>query len=558
MPRETAAHAPQPDALAGAANPAWAGDRWAVGRVFGPFSTPLAAVALLLAWALGTRRYLMDGSFWESEAFIAYNLLVIEPSALFGPLATDHSFPRLYLWIIAQAMHLFGYETLVLRALPWFFFLVSMALLVWVLGQRFRDRPGLFATALILALAVPVQFAYAAMLKQYTLELALTLALIAVPDKRLDDLLREGRRRFRLWLFVLPCLLSYGYAIVLIARIAGWWGHAALQRRFAVDLRSALLAGLTTLVALGVLWWTELRHTAGADALFQFWTKCIVGAGPAGAGDLFGQLLTGWWTRPSGWGNTETLLAWPGQPVLLALWGLGVVSAVLRGLGRERPGNDAGAQAWGSRSLACAAIPPGLFLASLLFGYPICANNLTLFALVPIVCVVVEGMGLALRGIEAWAGRRTGQAFQAAVVLVLLPVLAGNVAYQWRTPPAADVRPLLPAIEKHGDLPLAVAACSRAQVETLPEWQGRDDIHYFNPNVRDFTRGRLPSEPRFLMISASSVFLCPWFLKQMRDRGGKVRTIASFPRSASLWLVDYPFDAPREWPLPNSGKATAR
>ena len=557
MPREPATNEPPTGARGNALNAISARYRLAAGHLFGPTSTPLAAAALLLAWALGTRRYLMDGSFWESEAFIAHNLLKLEPAALFGPLLTDHSFPRLYLWVISQGMHLFGYETLVLRALPWFFFMVAMALLVWLLGLRFRDRPGLLAVALMLALAAPVHFAYAAMLKQYTLELALTLALIAVPDDRLDQILREGRGRARLWLFALPCLLSYGYAIVLIARVVGWWGHGALQRRFFVDGRSATLLALTMAAVVGGLWWIELRHTAGTDAVFRFWTKCIVGAGPASAGDLLGQLLTGWWTHPSGWGDSQALLGGPGQLILLALLGLGVVNAVLRGLREGSDAANATERRWGSRSLAFAAIPVGLFLASLLFGYPICANNLTLFALLPIVCLIVEGMAMVLRGIEAKAGHRVGQAFQAVAVLTLIPILVSNVVFQWTTPPPGDLRPLLPAIEQRPNLPLAVAACSRVQVETLPEWQGRDDLHYFNEGILDFRTGQLPSAPRFLMISASSVFLCPWFLQQMTTRGGKVRTLSSFPRSGALWLVDYPLDAPREWPLPKPDRPAA-
>ena len=93
-------------------------------------SSAIALGGLLLAWGLGTRRYLMDASFWESEAFIAVNFLDREPHQLFGPLVTPHSFPRAYLFAIACLEKIFGFQTAVLRALPWLSFLAAMALAV--------------------------------------------------------------------------------------------------------------------------------------------------------------------------------------------------------------------------------------------------------------------------------------------------------------------------------------------------------------------------------------------------------------------------------------------
>ena len=55
---------------------------------------------------------------------------------------------------------------------------------------------------------------------------------------------------------------------------------------------------------------------------------------------------------------------------------------------------------WGSRSVGCGVLLAGLPLASWWIGYPICAGRLTLFALLPLVVLTLEGVSFATGGVR--------------------------------------------------------------------------------------------------------------------------------------------------------------
>jgi len=509
-------------------------------------SLALALLALGAAWALGTRRFAMDGSFWESEAFIAWSLLQLPPSELFGPLLTPHSFPRLYLFSISLLQHVIGYETAVLRALPWIAFLAAMALFVRMLHDRHRSRPVLLATGLVLLLATPVPYAYAAMLKQYTLDLALALVALRVGDRFLDVRLRDGRRLGSLVLLALPILLSFTYVIVLAARLGGWWLARGLRGAWSLDLRATLAIGSATLLALASLWWTDLRHTAEVDGLFRFWSKCNF------SGDVLSDLMlvlrlsTAWWTDYSPWGTIRGVLGIPGRIVLTAFIVIGIAGSVrqARGASTIAPPD---AEHFGSRGLACALVLVGLMAVSALTGYPICANNLTLFALPAVLMLVLEGVawtGVAMEGLRH--GRTVWRVVSFALLLACIPTAVFNIAHQWSTPPPADVRPLLERATNPA-LPLVVAACSTAQIKTLPELAERDDLIYFHEGVMPDRNGSLPALDRYLVLSAGTQFLCPWFLKRLDTEGMRYRPVLPGGRGSALWLVEKKTLRPGEW-----------
>ena len=85
-------------------------------------SLVIAVASGLLMLALGANQLAKDGSFWIDEASVALSLLELSPGELFGRLVGGQSFPRFLLLAIDGLVGLFGYETLVARALPHLFF----------------------------------------------------------------------------------------------------------------------------------------------------------------------------------------------------------------------------------------------------------------------------------------------------------------------------------------------------------------------------------------------------------------------------------------------------
>ncbi len=501
-------------------------------------SRGLALAALLTAWALGTRRYTLDGSFWESEAFIAWSLLQLPPGELFGELLTPHSFPRVYLFAIAVLKGLFGYKTAVLRFLPWLAFLAAMALFVRGLYERFRSTPALLALGLVAMIAVPVAPAFAAMLKQYSLDMCLALLVLAIPDAFLDRRLGRGRGIAALLLLPLPIVLSYPYVIVLAARLGAWCLAGGLGGRWRIDPRATAVIGIGTAAAIGSLWWTDLRHTADVEGLYRFWAKCIVASDLSNAPSLFVSLLTGWWTRISPWGSDRYLLGHAGHVALLLAHALGAIAVVRSALGRPAAA-PSDAAAFGSRALANALVPLGLLAAAWLTHYPLCANRLTLFALYPISMLALEGVGLA----STWIGRgRHGEISSLIFVLALLasiaPAAAVNIAHQWSEPAPGDIRGYTAVLDAANELPIFVSACSTVQVKTLPELKDREDILFYNEDVVPSKEGAFPDLDRFIMLSAGTHFLCPWFFKRLPEAGMIKRQLEPPVGASGIWIVD--------------------
>jgi hypothetical protein len=133
----------------------------------------LAGGAILLA--IASVRLLRDGSFWLDEASIAVNLIQQRPLELLGALETGHNFPRLYLISISVLMETFGYHTMLLRLLPFCAFVAGLAAWLRLGFVRFRSQPLMLALLLALSLIPGTWLAYAAMLKQYTMDVLVAL-----------------------------------------------------------------------------------------------------------------------------------------------------------------------------------------------------------------------------------------------------------------------------------------------------------------------------------------------------------------------------------------------
>ncbi len=430
-----------------------------------------AGLAFATMAGLGGLQLAKDGSFWIDEASVAASLTALTPSQLLGPLVGGQSYPRFQLLAIRGLVALFGYETLVVRALPYLFFLAGSLAWLRLLLARFRDEPALLALGGLLLLIPAPWFVYGAMLKPYTFDVLAATVPFLLRDRFYDEVLARAKRPWRGVALAGLGALSYPFAMALLARVGGWW----LWRATAGHRRVATAGALPCALAAGVfgigLWYTDLRHTSDlGGALRAFWSACIVGAGtPLPA--LLDRFAFGWWDGRCEFSHHGGL-----APALLVMLRLAGAAGLLRVLLDLRPraratrAESADAARWGSRSLACALLLLGLPVASWAFGYPICAGRLTLIALLPLLIVLLEGfdlVGVWLRGLPD--GRWLAATAGAAALLAVAPASLRDAHRLAVAEAPGNLRGLLARTRERPQLPILTTRCTRKQLETLPE-----------------------------------------------------------------------------------------
>ena len=298
-------------------------------------SLAAACVTTALMISMGGARYLVDGSFWLDEAAIAYNMISMPTLELFGRLDTGHQFPRLYLATINQLRLALGYETAVVRALPFAFFVVGVLLWHVLLWRRFRARPALVLLGALLCMLPGTWFTYAAMFKQYTLDVLLALLPFFLTDEMLDRRWRRGEQTARSWLWLLPCLFSLTYGIAWLGRLSGYWLGSARARGVVPPLRATAILVLGFMGFMAAAWWIDLRHALSEKTTFDFW----VARGCVPSGDCLAdaRIMAAWFLD---WTGGAMVFSGRVAPPVWARAGLGAAFLVGAGtmlVGAMRP-----------------------------------------------------------------------------------------------------------------------------------------------------------------------------------------------------------------------------
>jgi hypothetical protein len=500
--------------------------------------------------AMGLTRYLRDGSMWLDEASIAYNLLVMSPAELFGPLETGHRFPRLYLAAINGLGHLFEHRTMALRFLPIVAFAAGVVAYQHLLLKRWRSEIIILVLGILLTLIPGTWFAYGAMLKQYSLDFLLALVPFLLGDRFYDDCIRRGKGRWRIVLLIAPALLSFTYVVPLLGRILGWWIAGLRQAGPRVDLVNCVGLGAGLMATLGVSWQLDLQYTYGNTATGQFWQACTMDADPLRSAEIVRSYLTGWYAATPPFGGGIGVPFWAGA-VLLAAFAAGCGQVIWR-LVFDRPLGAAprptpsasetveSSDDWGSRSVGCFVTLLGVVGSGMLVGYPICAGRITLFSFLALQILTLEGLALVMQLAGRWpSGRHVAQAAVALLALVAMPASLATVRTLLFKDGPENVRPLLPLIATRPELPVLVAACSTRQIETLPEARHMAQLHYFD-HEQGWGESGYPDAREFWVLGAGSNFYCPWFYRSL-SRQAESFTIRSGPQhTASLVLVKMP------------------
>lgn len=446
----------------------------------------IAALGFLAIASVGTALFLRDGSYFLDEASV---VLSFTERGLFetftGPLAGGgQDFPRFYLALIRGVRALLGPSTWATRLLPFLFFLAATALWMRLFVVRFRDRPLLVLLGVILTATISTWLIYGAMVKQYSLDVFLTLAVFSLPDRIFDEALGRGTRRRWIPALVLPVLFSYTYGVSLLARVLGWLLFDLRRRgRGGPDARSATLFLLGLAAAGSLLWLTDVRHTVGRSAaLSVFWGQCILAQSPDQTLEILRRFVASWYLGP-----TEFV----GPPRLPAALATVLVGALLLGAARTLrelsvavvPPADAGREAWGSRSLGCTVGLVGVIGTSWVIDYPICAGRLTLYALCFQQLLTLEGLDWCASAAARVSRPRLGALLRASIVGALVVAIGYAATVAWgrargvfQQAPVDDLRPALARVHEEPDRPLIVAPCLQRQLATLPEGTAGLDV----------------------------------------------------------------------------------
>jgi len=334
---------------------------------------------------LGLERFLEDGSLWIDEAFIAITVKNASALDLFGPVGMGHSFPRVYLLAIHGLTQALGYETWVLRLLPFVFFALATALWFRLLFNRIFAFPVLMLLALFLNLMPVSWFEYSSAFKQYSFDVFAALLPFFVSETALRKCFREGKSRWIAIALALPCALSYTYGIVLIARVAGWYAYSLRDRQPQLNPGAVVIAIASLLIGSTSLYLTDIQFMA--NSVYDFWQGSTLATDGSSGVRLILQLIAGPYSgiqevgRPAG-------IARPFLYFLYAVFGLGLLRILM---GSLKASFDPAPSEWGSRSLGAVAAVIGLLFASWLIDYPIASGRLTLFVLPLLQIILFEG-----------------------------------------------------------------------------------------------------------------------------------------------------------------------
>jgi hypothetical protein len=407
--------------------------------------------------AVSAIRYLQAPSFWLDEAFVAVSLRDPTPASIFAPLRYGQYFPRIYLGAIAELRELFGYQIWVLRLLPSLCFIAATILWARLLAKRSGSLLPLAGLSAALLVGASFWLEQSIQLKQYTLDVLVALIPFAIGDEFFAETLSEGKRKSRLILLSIPCLISYVYPIALGARVIGWYVHHGRHRGWRLRPTGAFMLLVPVAIGLVGIWVTDHRFNLRNHAAYlAYWNASILGSRfEEGIGSGLGLIANFIW----GWHHGRLM------PLVIAavapLQALGIYRVVSRW--KNRAGSD---DAWGSRTLGSLAVLVGAVLASALVAYPISAGRLVLFTQIHTQILAVEG---ALFIVSSWSKRRPAMIFLCAAIGIVIVYSTHRYIDFIRTEPSENIRPMLSLIKPELANTILVHPCSVAQVESLPE-----------------------------------------------------------------------------------------
>jgi hypothetical protein len=397
------------------------------GRLGSWLSAHRLGVILSLGILFRLAQYLSGRRSWLDEDALAENIRDLTPAGLFGPLNGNQLAPPGFLILEWAAYHTLGDSLASLRLFPLVFGIAALFLLLGV--ARRCLRPGAVAIALGLFAVSDEQIYYASELKQYSGDVAFTLAatLLAmsvgskpVTVARLAALGAFGASA--VWFSHPVLFVLAGVGVVLLGE--------ALARRDARASAGLVVVGLVWLGSFAASFAVARVQLAQPHAMWTFWNFAFPVWPPRSAWDASWAIrrFLYLFVNPL---NFDT----PAGPRLSALPAVGLFLVGAWSLGRR------------DRKALGLLLLPGLFalLAGALRLYPF-HGRLTLYLAPALILVIAEGAAWVREAIAAGDGaerlRRGGGAAGGATIQ-LVPTLPA--VYHLDTPRDRS------GLDPHGD-----------------------------------------------------------------------------------------------------------
>lgn len=391
---------------------------------------------VVLGTALRLRLWLADRSLWRDEAALVFNLLHRGPTGFTEPLDFDQGAPAGFFVLEVAVSRTLGPSELALRLVP---VLASvLALVVALVLARRHLEPAAGLVALALLACSQGLLAYSAEVKQYSLDVLVTLLVWLAASIAAERDLDRGACIVLAATGVAAVVCSHTAVFVLAgAGVVLAWGP--LRRRDGPVLVRLAGVGSTWVAAWVTVYLLSLRDLQGDPFLRDFWRDGFLAVPPTSGGDLdrWGAALR---SLPDLLGGRNAL--WVLAP--LALLGAAAVA-------RRSPG-----------LLAVLGLPwVAVVGASAVEAYP-AVERMVLF-LVPALAVLVgEGTARCV----AWSRPALGRAAVVPAVLVVAMGATAGLADAADPPGIEELRPLLEQVARRDEPGDAVYVSAVA----VPAW----------------------------------------------------------------------------------------
>lgn len=228
----------------------------------------MAALLILLGALLRVRQYLTGRSLWADEAMLALNIVNRNFAGMFQPLDYDQGAPIGFLLVEKFFNALLGKSEYALRLFPLLIGLVSLWLF-YLLVKRITNGAGLL-TALALFAFNPRLIYYSSEVKQYILDVAVTILLLVIAAPVFNI---SPRKRDFAWLTLAGLIVLWFShpALFVLAGIGLALVIGTLKRRDYSSLRIVIGMGLLWVLSIGFLYLLIFQDLNQNAYLREYW-----------------------------------------------------------------------------------------------------------------------------------------------------------------------------------------------------------------------------------------------------------------------------------------------
>ena len=230
-------------------------------------------VLLFIGFLLRIRQYLTGRSLWVDEAMLALNIVNRDFAGLFKPLDYDQGTPLGFLLVEKFFNILLGKSEFVLRLFPLMMGLAALWLFYLLLKRTTSGTGLLFALALF-ALNPRLVY-YSSEVKQYIVDVAVTIGLLLVTECLFDE---HPSKKYFIW-FTLAGLLALWFshpALFVLAGIGLTLVLVYLRRQDYISLRLALEMGSIWIINLVFLYFLILKDLRQNTFMQEYWQDAFV------------------------------------------------------------------------------------------------------------------------------------------------------------------------------------------------------------------------------------------------------------------------------------------